>query len=108
MPEEPHALRFEADAVGPAGKTRLIIAISPPYVTEKGDWACLFELCGIAEREERREYYGADALQALVLNLYYLQSVFRRLRKAGYGLHDVLSGEEIFPEETFDVFTPKA
>lgn len=81
MPEETYALRFEADAVGPAGKTRMVIAISPPYISEKGDWACLFELRGGADEEERREYYGADGLQALVLNLFYLRSILQRLRK---------------------------
>jgi hypothetical protein len=108
MSQEIHALRFEADAVAPTGKTRLTITISRPYVGEKGDWACLFELRGIPDEEERREYYGVDALQALVLNLFYLRSVFLRLKKAGFSFCDVLSGQKIFPEETFDVFTAKA
>lgn len=108
MQTKPPALTFEVDAICASKTERLSISVSAPYVSEKGDWACLFELRGIKKEEEKHEYYGVDGLQALVLNLFYFRSAFSRLRKSGYVFCEIGSGEEIYPEEYFDVFIKPA
>jgi hypothetical protein len=55
--------------------------------------------------EEAREYYGVDALQALILNLYYLQAVLKRLRKQGYAFQYIESGEPFDPEIYYEIFS---
>lgn len=102
VPAKSTALLFEVDAVAATKRNRLRISISSPYDTGKGDWACLFELRGIKSEEEKREYFGVDGLQALVLNLFYLRSVLARLRKNGYAFHETESGGAIEPEMYFD------
>jgi len=99
------ALTFETNAVRAEKSERLNISISTPYDTGKGNWACLFELRGIKSEEESYEYFGADGLQALILNLYYLRSLFSRLRKEGYTFRETASGEEINLDDYFNVFT---
>jgi hypothetical protein len=102
------ALSFEVDAITSKKKERIRVSISSPYPKETGEWACLFELSGAKDEEERREYFGVDGLQALVLNLFYLRSVLARLRKKGYAFHQIESGEKVHPEMYFDVFSKPA
>ena len=106
MPND--AVAIEVDAVRSTANKRLRISISTPYEKPTGEWACLFRLNGVPEEDEQREYFGVDALQALVLNLFYLRFVLARLRKKGFSFHATESGEPINPEMYFDVLTKPA
>jgi hypothetical protein len=108
MPAKNTALSFTVDAISESKQARLRISISSPYETGKGDWACLFQLRGMKDEEKKREFIGFDALQAVVLNLYYLRSVLSRIRKKGYVFCEIKTGEEIDPERYFDVFRKSA
>jgi hypothetical protein len=108
MPANTTALVFEIDALAAKKKERIRVTISSPYAKATGEWACLFELRGSKEEDEKHEYYGADGLQAFLLNLFYLRSVFRRLRKKGYSFHEIEGGAKIDPEMYFDVFSKPA
>ena len=96
------------DVIASKKKERIRISISSPYPKETGEWACLFELSGAKQEEEKHEYFGVDGLQALILSLFYLRSVLARLRKKGYAFHAIESGEQIHPEAFFDVFSKPA
>jgi len=102
------ALSFEFDAATLAKKERIRVSISTPYPKATGEWACLFELAGAKDEDEKREYFGADGFQALVLTLFYLRSLLSRLRKKGCAILDPESGDPFYPETYFDVFTKPA
>jgi hypothetical protein len=90
------ALSFEFDAVSSAKKEHVCISIST------------FELVGVKEEEEKREYFGADGFQALILTLFYLRFLLVRLRQKGYSICDPESGDPFYPETYFDVFSKSA
>ena len=102
------AVLLEVIAVSKKKRHHLRVSISKPYGTQKGDWACWFDLRGIEEAEEHREYFGVDGLQALILSLFYLRSVLRHLRKKGYVFRELHSDEKIDPESYFEVFEKSA
>lgn len=108
MSHKSQALIYEVDAVHASKVERLSVSVSTPYKNSKGDWACLFELRGVKEVETSREFYGADALQALILNLFLLHSILSGLRKKGYIFRCVSNGEEVFPDTMFEAFTKES
>jgi hypothetical protein len=103
------ALLFEVVAIRADEKARICISISSPFQKPTGEWACLFELNGLEEEQEKREYFGVDGLQALVLTLFYLRSVLARLQRKGYRFCE---GDETYPagyfEAYFDIFSKRS
>jgi hypothetical protein len=100
------ALYLETDLVADTERRRICISISAPYRKSTGEWACTFEVSGADD--QKRELFGVDGLQALILNLVYLRSLLMRLRKKGYMFRDSESGKNFDPEGYFDALSKPA
>ncbi len=93
------------DAVSRRARNGVRISISPPYRTEREEWACLFELTGLRKESCRQEIFGVDALQAMILSIAWLRHRLLCLQKHGYKLYDAGSTEPFAVMRYFDAFS---